>query len=489
MTQAQIQALINQIIPGANYRANQMNPLLTDILAAAYGPMFIDNAPPSGNEDETQGYRPGSVAYDTSSQRFFICKDATAGAADWVLIPADANYEYKLYSSAGDGMTLFQNTSVFKADNNSLAVNLGCYVDLPANPYRGKVVILYFQDSIDQFDIRDSLGAPIIAGASLTIIGGQQFTIVYNGAIWEIIGIANINPATLSNVAVTKGATVIPNTTAINFIGSSVTVAPNGSGADVTISPVTGVDIKVNAFPIASPAQFINVTGTNLVTTVNTTGVDITYVSKIGIKKNGTTLTTSGFFSVGSFNFKGTMFEVVDFNVGLDVVNVESNGATTWYGFANMIPGASDDDTQGYSRGSVGVNVGTLKRNYICTDNTTGAATWIIISEDNGYESPTLIQSPAIVLGPSTANVGFGAVGALTTTRINLPAFPYIGKKVYISFQSDVTNATQTSGAQIRNSLSSLQFNAVITGATPANPKMIVAVCVDDVTETWVRLQ
>jgi hypothetical protein len=487
MTQAQIQVLINQIVTGANYRANQMNPLLTDILAAAYGPMFIDNAPPSGNEDETQGYRPGSVAYDTSSQRFFICKDATAGAADWVLIPADANYEYKLYSSAGDGMTLLQNTSVFKADNNSLAVNLGCYVDLPANPYRGKVVILYFQDSIDQFDIRDSLGVPISAGASLTIIGGDQYTIVYNGSIWEIIGIANINPATLSNVAVTKGATVIPNTTAINFIGSSVTVAPNGSGADVTISPVTGVDIQVNAFPLASPADFINITGTNLVTTVNTTGVNLTYVSKIGIQKDGTTL-TNAFYSVGTFNFKGTMFEVVDFNVGLNVVNVESNGPLTWYGFANMIPGASDDDTQGYSRGSFGINSGTLKRNYICTDNTTGAAIWEMISQDNGYESPALVGGPGVIIttSPSTANVAFAAVATLSAVRINLPAFPYIGKKVFISFQSDVT-----SGAQIRNSAASLQFGAavVISGATPANPKVIIAVCIDDITQTWARLQ
>ena len=488
MTQAQIQALINQIVPGANYRANQMNPLLTDILAAAYGPMFIDNAPPSSNEDETQGYRPGSVAYDTSSQRFFICKDATAAAADWVLIPSDANYEYKLYSSAGDGMTLLQNTSVFKADNNSLAVNLGCYVDLPANPYRGKVVILYFQDSIDQFDIRDSLGVPISAGASLTIIGGDQYTIVYNGSIWEIIGIANINPATLSNVAVTKGATVIPNTTAINFIGSSVTVAPNGSGADVTISPVTGVDIQVNAFPLASPADFINITGTNLVTTVNTTGVNLTYVSKIGIQKDGTTLTTP-FFSVGSFNFKGTMFEVVDFNVGLNVVNVESNGSKTLTLTGVNAPAVTDDASQGYSRGSVAVNTGTLLRTYICTDNTTGAAQWRRITEDNGYESPALVQSPAITLNPSTANVAFGAVLQLAATAIKLPAFPYIGKKVYISFQSDVVNVTQTGGAQIRNSSAALQFNVPIIGATPTNPKLIVAVCVNDITETWVRLQ
>lgn len=477
MTQAQIQVLIDQIVTGANYRANQMNPLLTDILAAAYGPMYIDIAPPTVNDDETGGYRPGSVAYDTTSKRFFICKDAATGAAEWILIPADANYEYKLYASAGDGMTLFPNTSVFKADNNDLVVNLGCYVDLPANPYRGKVVILYFQDSINQFDIRDSSGTPIISGASLTIPGGQQFTIAYNGSIWEIIGIANINPATLSNVAVSKGATNIPNTTFLNFIGASVTVSPSGSGADVTINDTAGVDVKEGGTTIKAAAQFVNFNATNFDVTVNGIGADVAYLSSLQVRKDYVSKSTT----VTGLNYIGTMFE--DVSMSGNEALITSNGALTWYGFSNMIPGVNDDETLGYSRGSFGINVGNLKRNYICIDNGTAAATWVSISEDNGYESPTLVASPAIVLNPSTANVAFAAVSSLATTRINLPAFPYIGKKVYISFQSDVTNA------QFRNSTPVSQFSAAISGATPTNPKMIVAVCVDDVTQSWVRLQ
>jgi len=477
MTQAQIQVLIDQIQPNANYRANQMNPLLTDILTAAYGPMFIDNAPPTVSEDETGGYRPGSVAYDTLSQRFYICKDATAGAADWVLIPSDANYEYKLYSSAGDGMILFQNTSVFKADNNSLAVNTGCYVNLPANPYRGKVVILYLQNSINQFDIRDSLGIPIFAGAGLTIIGGDQYTIVYNGSIWEIIGIANINPATLSGVAVSEGATNIPNTTFLNFIGTAVTVTPSGAGADVTINPIIGVDVKEGGTTIQAAAQFVNFNATNFDVTVNGIGADVAYLSSLSVKKDYVSKSTTA----TGFNYLGTMFE--DITMSGNEALITSNGALTWYGFSNMIPSVNDDETLGYSRGSFGINVGNLKRNYICIDNGTAAATWVSISEDNGYESPALLAAPALQLISNTANVAFAAVSTLAVTRINLPAFPYIGKKVYISFQSDVTSA------QFRNSTPVSQFTAVISGATPANPKMIVAVCIDDVTQTWVRLQ
>jgi hypothetical protein len=52
-----------------------------------------------------------------------------------------------------------------------------------------------------------------------------------------------------------------------------------------------------------------------------------------------------------------------------------------------------------------------------------------------------------------------------------------------------VVNVTQTGGAQIRNSSAALQFNVPIIGATTTNPKLIIAVCVNDITETWVRLQ
>jgi len=477
MTQAQIQVLIDQIQPNANYRANQMNPLLTDILTAAYGPMFIDNAPPTVSEDETGGYRPGSVAYDTLSQRFYICKDATAGAADWVLIPSDANYEYKSYANPSEGISLGQNTSVFKAYNTNTVVNITCSVSLPADPYAGKVVILYFENAMDQFDINDSTGTPIFAGASLTIPAGQQYAITYGGVQWEIVGVSNINPSTLSGVAVSEGATNIPNTTFLNFIGAAVTVTPSGAGANVTINPVSGIDVKEGGTTIKPAAQFVNFNATNFDVTVNGLGADVAYLSSLGVRKDYVSKSTTA----TGFNYLGTMFE--DITMSGNEALITSNGALTWYGFSNMIPSVNDDETLGYSRGSFGINVGNLKRNYICIDNGTAAATWVSISEDNGYESPALLAAPALQLISNTANVAFAAVSTLAVTRINLPAFPYIGKKVYISFQSDVTSA------QFRNSTPVSQFTAVISGATPANPKMIVAVCIDDVTQTWVRLQ
>jgi hypothetical protein len=482
-TQAQIQVLIDQIVPNANYRANQMNPLLTDILTAAYGPMYIDAFPPTVNDDETGGYRPGSVAYDTASKRIYICKVATAGAADWVLIPADANYEYKLYSSAGDGMTLFPNTSVFKADNNSLAINIGCYVNLPANPYRGKVVILYLQNSIDLFDIRDSLGIPIFAGASLTIIGGDQYTIVYNGAIWEIIGIANINPATLSGVAVSKGATNIPNTTFLNFIGSSVTVTPSGSGADVTINPASGVDVKRGTTTIKYAAQFIGFNAYFFDVDVNGTGADVTFVQRITAQKNAANVNT---FATG-FDFAGSLFDTVSM-VGT-IATVTMNGAKTLTLTGFLAPTVTNDSSAGYSRGSIAVNTGTTLRKFICTDNTIGAANWVRLTEDNGYEALPLSSSGASSLLPNTANVAYPLAAPLVSAVINLPPYAYVGKKVFVSFQSNVGTLPSTGGVQFRNSIGVGQFTAIISGASSTIPKMIIAVCVNEITQSWVRLQ
>lgn len=482
MTQAQIQLLIDQIVPNVNYRANQLNPLLTDMLTASYGPMYIDNTPPTNGNDETEGYRTGSVGYDTISQRFYICKDATAGAADWVLIPSDANYEYKLYASAGDGMSLLQNTSVFKADNNSLAVNLGCYVDLPTNPYRGKVVVLYFQDAINQFDIRDSSGVPISLGASLTIPGGQQYTIAYNGSIWEIVGVSNINPATLSNLTVSKvGGTSIPNSTSINFIGSAVTVAASGGGANVTINPLSGVDITRGLTTITA-AQSITLTNNFALSGV--AGVaNIAYVSKIQIEQDGTPLTTS-INSIDGFNFIGAMLSGTSTAISGTKANITLNGAKTLTLTLSFEPGVNFDESQGYSRGSVALNTGSLKRTYICTDNTTGAANWVRLTEDNGYVLITPTSGGVATPNPDIANILFNvALSTLSSYSVNAPNNAYVGKKLYMTFQSNIglMNFRRNDGTPI--------FDLRIT-ATASEPQLVIAVCVNAAgAQTWARLQ
>jgi hypothetical protein len=283
-------------------------------------------------------------------------------------------------------------------------------------------------------------------------------------------------------VAVSKGATNIPNTTFLNFIGSAVTVTPSGAGADVTINPIAGIDVKEGGTTIKAAAQFVNFNATNFDVAVNGLGADVAYLSSLSVRKDYVSKSTTA----TGFNYIGTMFD--DVSMSGNEALVTMNGAATWYGFSTMIPGVNDDETQGYSRGSFGINVGTLKRNYICIENATAAATWIRISEDNGYESPTLISRSVgdITLSASTANVVFPALAsAINGASIVLPAYAYVGKKVFITFQSNTTGTNQ-----IRNGAAILQFTVpLISGATTTTPVMIIAVCTNEATQTWVRLQ
>jgi hypothetical protein len=481
MTQNDILVLINEIQTAADYPATKMNPLLTKILAAAYGPMYIGSVPPSNTNDENAGYRPGSVGYDTITERFYICETALSGNASWILIPTDAKFTTINYKAAFDLVSTDVNVSVIKTTNNNI-LNTGCGIKLPANPFIGKTVFVYFVDAINQFTVKDSSGVIVVGANNLTIPAAQQYTFSYSGTAWEIVGVNNTTAGTVSGVDISDvGGVVTNNTNQITFLGTSVTVASDMvGGTNVTISPVTGVDIEVNTVALASPADFINITGSNLVAAVNTTGINLTYVSKIGIQKNGTTL-TSGFYSVGSFNFKGTMFDTVDFNVGLDVVNVESNGPKTWTGIANVIPGLTDDAASGYSRGSVGYNNGNINRTYICTDNTIGAAQWRQITLDT---KPVVISTPiinnqVITTTPDTAFLSINATALISNFTVNAPLYPYTGKTLTVYYNPTQVQAT-------KNIMKLAALGGEITGINlNAKYSSVTFVCTNASTNTW----
>ena len=226
LTQNQIIALIDEIQPAADYPATKMNPLLTKILAAAYGPMYIGALPPSNTTDENAGYRPGSVGYDTVTKRYYICQSALAGNAVWILIPADSNYLVAAYTTTAQQVVCSVNTTVVKCSNDSVGGNLGCSLKLPANPYIGRTVLVYFDDSIITFTVRDSSGTAVNDAISLTIPAGQQYTFTYSGTAWELVGVSNIAPASVSGVDVANTGGVVTNdTNKLTFLGTGATVA------------------------------------------------------------------------------------------------------------------------------------------------------------------------------------------------------------------------------------------------------------------------
>jgi hypothetical protein len=458
-----------------------MNPLLTDILTAAYGPLYVGTIPPGSSNDENDGYRPGSVGYDTVTERFYVCQSALSGNAVWILIPADANYQYKLYSNATEFIALDQNTSVFKADNTDDVINTFCYVLLPANPYTGKVIILYFQDAINDFFIKDSSGAVITAGGQIDIPAGQQYTITYNGVVWEIVGVSNINPALASGVAVTKGATTVPNITAVNFIGSSVTVASGGGGvANVTITPLAGVDVSDPTTTVLA-AQEINF-GSNFDVAIDGAGASVTLLPKIQIKQDSTDVTDPA-DNVTSLNFIGPMFHTpITIQSGGTRADITLNGAKVLLLSGDLIPNNTHDRTAGYSIGSLARNTGNLQRTYICRVNGTSSAVWDLITEDTLTVTYSPIASGTTVnqLSYSAANVVLNSQFTTAEFILGAPRYAYLGKKVYIF--SYVT----ISALRFKSADGSQYYGQALPAGTG-----IVMVCTsvgDGVNQVWQRI-
>jgi hypothetical protein len=484
MTQAEIQLLIDQIVTGANYRANQLNPLLTDMLTASYGPMFIDNVPPDNSNDETEGYRLGSIGYDTLSQRFYICKDASAGAADWVLIPADANYEWKSYAAAGESINLSQNTSVFKAYNTDTVTNVNCYVNLPANPYTGKVVILYFENEMNTFTINDNSGTPIFSD---TIPLGQQYTITYGGVAWEIVGVSNINPATVTGIAVSKvGGVNVADALSINFSGTAVTVTSGaGRAANVAINPISGIDVQRNGSVRKADAQFINFAPTFFDVDANGDGADISFVQKIVVTKDTAARSTTA----TGFDFGGPLFDTVSM-VGT-IATVTMNGAKTLTLAGANAPAVTDDGSAGagYSRGSVAVNTGTLLRTYICTDNTIGAAQWRRVTEDNGYVTAGITNNGSLGAAANISSVLLTGTGSIGLYGFSLPPLAYTGKKVFVSFKNTSATTNLVIGTMQVFANASVIENIPSLTIAPNSYKLIMYVCTNEATQTWVRMQ
>jgi hypothetical protein len=477
-TQTSILALINEIQTAANYPAIKMNPLLTQILAAAYGPMYISDVPPSLTNDENSGYRPGSVGYNTVNRRYYICKSAIAGNAEWILIPSDANFQSKEYAALYETISLNENTSVFKCTNTNIAVNFGCSVLLPSNPFNGKTLVLYFENAITNFFIKDSSEAIINGGNSLTIPAGQQYTITYSGTAWEIVGVNNTTAGSLSGVDVSNvGGVVTTDTTNLTFLGSAVTVTNDLSGGtDITINPLAGVDVTRGATVVAA-AQSIDFTN-NFTVTADGTGADVAFVSRTTIKQDGTQLTGPG-NTIGGFDFRGSMFSEVPVALNASIAEITLNGAKVLIMSGDVSPTASNDSSQGYSLGSVGRNIGNLLRTYICRGNAVGAAVWDRITEDNGYSAFTPVNAATNQINFYVANVLLNPAGAILLYDLLAPQYAYVGKKVFIRFSSSITEFTfrNTSGPQ-----------PGVGGILVAANTTIIMVCTNESTQSWVRI-
>ena len=178
-TKPQIQVLINAIQPEVEFPAESMNVLLTQMLNASFGPLWksaIDGAAPVATDDETLGYRAGSVGYNSSTDRVYLCVSATAGAASWVLASLDKGV---VTQSLGMGDTFQATTSTSTIILGT--VGIGATVKLPANPYLGKVVSFITQNVTVNLYIKNAAGTAVATLA--TTSANSSFSFVCTNAV------------------------------------------------------------------------------------------------------------------------------------------------------------------------------------------------------------------------------------------------------------------------------------------------------------------
>jgi hypothetical protein len=487
-TQNNIQALINQIQAAANYPASKMNPLLTDILSAAYGPLYVGDIPPSNTDDENDGYRPGSVGYDNSAERFYICESALPGNASWILIPADASFTIVNFkaSTTNTSVSTNVNTSIVKVTNASI-LNTGNSIKLPDSPYIGKTVIIYFANAINIFSIRNSEGVLVNGASALSIPLGQQYTFTYSGTAWEIVGVNNTTAGSPSGVdASNSGGTVVTNVSNLKFLGTAVTVSNAGSGvADITISPLTGLDIKEGGTTTKASAQFLNFNANNFNVAVNGTGADVDYVSTFNLFRAASS-TPLG--PVKGIRFTGAAF---DWSAPIVTIGTADTAVINFQGFKTFLgdPDAAYQPTpangvgESYSNGSLGT---FLNRVYVCTDNNDDGATWIRIADDNGIETFNGASNTTDAINASTGYVIINDNNTgIATYTIQLASFAYVGKVVDIYIGRDIF-----SSFKVINPNNTIILNRTYTGTVVSKESSFSFICTSTASQgQWSRIR
>lgn len=155
-TIANIAQRIALIITGANSTANLVRPILNDTLNVATA-FYSGATDPGAANDNTQNYRPGSFGYNTATQRYYICRNASTGAAVWELISLDSLYVN--FSFASLSTTQFSERTAFARATASGVIDEATF-ELPDLPYLGKSLdIIIFGNITTGINIGNAAGA------------------------------------------------------------------------------------------------------------------------------------------------------------------------------------------------------------------------------------------------------------------------------------------------------------------------------------------
>lgn len=148
-TKSNLQDLINQIVEGGNYTANELRPLLTYLLNGIYSPFFSASSNPGSGNNQTQTYKAGSLGRNTSTGRYFVCSASDGTTATWEQLTSDRGYQ-AIAASASSTQTISNNTDVLVYSGSQDGVTLN--MPTIANAYTGKRLKIFFSSPASNTD-------------------------------------------------------------------------------------------------------------------------------------------------------------------------------------------------------------------------------------------------------------------------------------------------------------------------------------------------
>lgn len=185
-TQSQIQALIDQIQTNANYTANALRSLLTDVLNSVFSPFYAGSVKPNSSNNQTQGFKAGSIGMDISNSRIYACSSSFDTAATWEQITQDRNVS-TIVATTGSSYTLSVPDTyiIYSGSQDGVIVNL----PIAINSYLGKIVRVYFSGVTVSgagvtFLVPEPSGIYTVAGAFL-YQNDTAIDFIFDGNVWN----------------------------------------------------------------------------------------------------------------------------------------------------------------------------------------------------------------------------------------------------------------------------------------------------------------
>ncbi|RMH16936.1 MAG: hypothetical protein D6698_08995, partial [Gammaproteobacteria bacterium] len=359
----------------------------------------VTTIPPTATDDSSAGYEPGSWWVNTTDNQFFICYDATAGAAVWERIDQPVmNVSASAPTASDDATKGYEAGSIWvdtaaKKSYMCLDASNGAAVWKPMDTPKlgsGAFGPLVSDDSTKGYEI----------GSLFHNTTTNKFYVAADvtpgAAVWELITerkftTASVPPSGSDNSAAgfDVGSIWIDSTAGHVYICRDLSTAVaqweriDNIPASVTTADPTSTDDSSAGYEIGS--VWVNTTTQKVFICVDDAVGAAVWIPSSGVKNNvsnaapTTTDDSSASYSVGSLWFDTAAQNTY---VCLDA----TIGAAVWerldspkYTRATTAPAATDDSTKGYEAGSLWFDT-SARKTYVCYDATANAAVWLTVS-------------------------------------------------------------------------------------------------------------